>query len=112
LYYSSVKNVCEKIIPHGIGIGLSANGIFASNLEQYELNCEQGDIIALYTDGVTEATNEFNQEFGEDKLEQIIKFNADKNSKEIQEAVISGIHSFANEMPLKDDHTLIIIKFL
>lgn len=73
---------------------------------------ESGDILVLYSDGVTEAENDVEEEFGEERLIASVRKNAKKSSYEIIESVEEDIDNFSLGAPQMDDLTLIIIKRL
>ena len=77
--------------------------------EEAEIPLETGDLLSLYTDGITEAMNDGNEEFGESRLMECLKNNLDKDPHAILEAVISEVRSFSGE-PFADDFTLIVCK--
>jgi serine phosphatase RsbU (regulator of sigma subunit)/predicted enzyme related to lactoylglutathione lyase len=68
-----------------------------------------GDIFALYTDGVTEAFNESEEEFGEDRLIAVLRQNANLPPQEILSATINEIQRFSPHEQY-DDITLIVAK--
>ncbi len=73
---------------------------------------ENGDILALYSDGVTEAENSVEEEFGEKRLIESIRENVDKTSFEIIESVEEEIDNFSSGAPQMDDLTLVLVKRL
>ena len=77
-----------------------------------KLQLEHGDTLLLYTDGVTEATNVNNEEFGEKRLEETLKDAAHQNCQQIINAVKANVDSFAGEAEQSDDITLLAIKRL
>ena len=77
-----------------------------------KLQLEHGDTLLLYTDGVTEATNVNNEEFGEKRLEETLKDAAHQNCQQIINAVKANVNSFAGEAEQSDDITLLAIKRL
>jgi serine phosphatase RsbU (regulator of sigma subunit)/predicted enzyme related to lactoylglutathione lyase len=74
-----------------------------------ECQLAPGDLVALYTDGVTESPNEADEEFGEERLIQCLQRNASLPPQELLNAVIGEIKQFS---PLEqhDDITLIVAK--
>ncbi|MFC1557893.1 PP2C family protein-serine/threonine phosphatase [candidate division KSB1 bacterium] len=68
------------------------------------------DIFLLYTDGVTEAMNLNEEEFGEEHLIKEILTQRDLSSREIKQGIISSIAEFTLHKPQSDDITLMIIK--
>jgi len=75
-----------------------------------ELRLEVGDLLVLYTDGVTEAMNEKREQFGLERLAELIKSKADQPAErictEIHDQVLSWCHHFAD-----DDITLLIARY-
>jgi serine phosphatase RsbU (regulator of sigma subunit) len=74
-----------------------------------ECQLGQGDIIALYTDGVTESFNEHQEEFGEDRLIDSLRRNATLPTKALLSSVIDDIKRFS-PYEQYDDITLIVAK--
>ena len=64
-----------------MGIGLSRNSVFENSLEEIKIHPKSGDILVFYTDGVTEAMNDYMQQYGEEMLKNIIIQNSDKSEK-------------------------------
>lgn len=72
---------------------------------------ETGDILVLYTDGVTEAKNTRDEHFGLERLEQIVRATGDQNSYSICKAVTGAVHYFSSKAGGPgDDLTLSVIK--
>ncbi|GAB1443833.1 hypothetical protein MASR2M39_26770 [Ignavibacteriales bacterium] len=73
---------------------------------------ESGDLIVLFTDGVTEAKNPEDEEFTDEKLEAEVKDVAGLNSGEILEKIKHSVYDHANGAFQSDDITIIVIKVL
>jgi sigma-B regulation protein RsbU (phosphoserine phosphatase) len=71
---------------------------------------EPGEVLAIYTDGITEATNEHGEEFGRDRLAQRILEKIDLPAKQLVEHVHQQVLEFAGHEDLEDDWTLFLIK--
>jgi serine phosphatase RsbU (regulator of sigma subunit) len=69
-----------------------------------------GDILLLYTDGVTEAENRLDQQFGRERLPSIVLANWKVSSAEIVKAVRRAVEEFQDGRPQDDDLTLIAVK--
>jgi sigma-B regulation protein RsbU (phosphoserine phosphatase) len=81
----------------------------------YELTraeLRRGDVAVLYTDGITEAMNPDNEQFGEERLKQTIAAEAasGESSEAIMEAVFQEIERFAGEAAQHDDQTLVVMQ--
>jgi serine phosphatase RsbU (regulator of sigma subunit)/pSer/pThr/pTyr-binding forkhead associated (FHA) protein len=73
---------------------------------------EHGDMIVLYSDGVTEANNLNYDEFGEDRFIEVLKANRNKPASAIVDAVTKALAEFSAGAPQADDITLVVAKRL
>ncbi len=94
---------------------LSADGILLGILEEPEFEeattrLEPGDMLCLYTDGIVEEVDRDEEEFGEKRLEQILKDRVDETPARIAEAVMEAVRGHAAGRELEDDITLIVLK--
>ena len=71
---------------------------------------EPGNLLIMYTDGVTEATNAVGEEFGTDRITRIVKKHQHESSKEICDAIFSANEKFMGRAKAKDDRTVMVIK--
>ncbi len=76
---------------------------------EYQLN--KGDVIYLYTDGVTEAMNKDNALYGEDRLLDVLCANAASDTQAICDAVKADVDLFVGEAPQFDDITMLCLRF-
>ncbi len=80
--------------------------------EQASLHIGIGDCLALYSDGVTEALNSDGDEFGDLRLQAVVRSAADAPAHEIVARVFDALDAFTAETPQYDDITLMILKRL
>jgi PAS domain S-box-containing protein len=92
----------------GFPIGLEEE-IF-SFLDQKQIELDKGDVMVLYTDGITEAENEARQLYGLDRLCEVICENVDKSAIAIRHAVIDDLRSHIGSQKIYDDITLLVLK--
>ena len=76
------------------------------------LQLEHGETLLLYTDGVTEAINVNDEEYGEKRLEETLKDVTQQNCQQIINTVKADVKTFAGEAEQSDDITLLAIKRL
>jgi sigma-B regulation protein RsbU (phosphoserine phosphatase) len=76
------------------------------------IQLESGDLLACFTDGVTEPENEFGEMFGEDRLTDVILKHASCDSEEIIAAVMSSVRDWTGSPELQDDMTLLLARRL
>jgi phosphoserine phosphatase RsbU/P len=109
IYRASTGRV-ERIVPHGLGLGLSDAAIFASELEERTQDYRGGDILVLITDGVTEARDLAGQEYGEDRLTEVIRNAAALTAEEIRDLVVGDLSAFGGGADPHDDQTVVVIR--
>ena len=78
--------------------------------EEESLQLEPGDMLVMFTDGVTEAMNPSNKEFGEERLDAILSRQAGKGSQEMVESIKAGIAEFVEDAEQSDDITMLVLK--
>jgi len=66
-------------------------------------------LLALFSDGITEATSRSGEEFGEERLQAEIEKHSEKPLAEIQTAVLEAVRGWAGD-ELEDDMTLLVVR--
>ena len=75
------------------------------------VNFLSGDILVLYTDGVVEANNQRDEEFGLARLENIVRESSERRAHEIVEAITSAVDEYSAVVGgPEDDLTVSVIK--
>lgn len=100
------KGEMEYLTQGGIALGIFEN----SKYEERPLGLNPGDIMLFYTDGVTEAKNEKEEEFGTKRLKQVINDSYHLSASEIQNRIYQAVKNFTGNLPQADDLTMIVIK--
>ena len=100
----------ESIKTGGIGLGLEKGEVFERTLQEVELKTKPNQIFAFFSDGITEAMNEKDEMFGEDKLNEILKGKSGNRSTEVMDKVWSEVKLFRGSTPVNDDMTMVIVK--
>lgn len=91
--------------------GFVLAGMEGIRYRKNEYQLEKGDVIFLYTDGVTEAMNSANELYGEDRLIKVLERNADSDTQRICDAVKADVDSFVGDAPQFDDITMLCLKY-
>jgi sigma-B regulation protein RsbU (phosphoserine phosphatase) len=100
----------QFLTPAGIGLGLDPGDLFNEKLEEMCIRLQKDDLLLLYTDGVTEAMNHRQEEYGEKRLFACLNSNKTKNVIEQKKELLDSIHKFINGQPQYDDITMVFIK--
>lgn len=105
-YLLSPKGTFKRLKTGGIVLGFINE--FAYSEETLPL--AKGDILFLFSDGVTEAMNPAEEEFGEERLEQILTHHLDKSAAELIDIVLKEIQGYMAGATQADDITIVTIK--
>lgn len=92
----------------GMALGIFANAVYEEN----SIFLKSGDIILFYTDGVTEAKDEKDIEFNEQRLIKAVLGAREKPASKIIEHIIDEIKNYKKDSEFDDDLTLIVLKTL
>lgn len=93
----------------GIAVGLADVATFNECLSETKIKLDLGDTLLLYTDGVVEALNEQQEEWGETRLEQTLLANTGYGAEAVVAAVRTGLLDFVQDVAQYDDMTLLVL---
>jgi sigma-B regulation protein RsbU (phosphoserine phosphatase) len=92
----------------GIVLGMMADMKF----ETEKIQLEPGDRIVMFTDGVTEAVDKDDEEFGEARVQEIICQTKSEGAQVLLDRIIEDVQKFSHGMPQADDITMVVMKAL
>jgi sigma-B regulation protein RsbU (phosphoserine phosphatase) len=98
----------EYLTEGGVALGMFEN----SKYEERPLGISPGDIIVFYTDGVTEAKDEKEEEFGTRRLKRVIHDSRQLSARQIQENIYRAAKDFTGDSAEGDDLTMIVVRVL
>jgi serine phosphatase RsbU (regulator of sigma subunit) len=100
----------ERIDTIDLGFMVGLQHDISSYLDHSEMYLHPGDTLVLYTDGIPEAHNAAREQYGVDRLCQVLSANWEKSAIEIQRAVVADVYRHIGATTLHDDITLVVIK--
>jgi serine phosphatase RsbU (regulator of sigma subunit) len=88
-----------------------AMGVFEdTEFKEAQQKIAPGQIILIATDGIWEARNSKGEMFSKQRIQQIIRRNANSTASEIQDTILDSLKHFQKDAKLEDDMTLVVIK--
>jgi phosphoserine phosphatase RsbU/P len=96
----------EQLASGGLPLGIMP-------MAQYEVGqtrLQNGEVLVIYSDGVSEANNLKGEEFGVDRLEEVVKKHLTASAAGLRDKVESSLSAFTKTAPANDDITLVIVK--
>ncbi len=108
LLLSPCQNQCRQLDADGLILGVKKNVVF----EQKTVTLAQGDLILLYTDGLTEAESPAGEFFGLNRVSDIFVQHAQQSPQTIIKVMLEQLKQFCRSESFKDDITLMVFKRL
>ncbi|MFQ3614770.1 MAG: PP2C family protein-serine/threonine phosphatase, partial [Cyanobacteriota bacterium] len=102
----------EKVDTLDLGFPIGLEADIRDFIAQAEVHLASGDVVVLYTDGITEAENRSRELFGLERLCQVVQSHWQATAGEICKAIITEVRQFIQEQQIFDDLTLVVIKQL
>jgi sigma-B regulation protein RsbU (phosphoserine phosphatase) len=106
IHYRPATHTLAELTRTGIVLGFDT----AAPYQQQTFDTQPGDVLVLYTDGVTEAFNTERQLFGEERLVEIVRSEAGGSAANLIEKLQTALKDFTQETPQSDDITVVIGK--
>jgi serine phosphatase RsbU (regulator of sigma subunit) len=103
---------CDLVTPDGIALGLDDGTIFRRTMRETVLHLAPGDIVALYTDGITEAMNREREMFSFERFLATLKESKGYDAQHLVAAVDDRLSEFIGDVPPHDDLTLVLLRVL
>ena len=104
--YLLIDGRLEQLRSHGLPIGILANSRYLAQTRPFP----QGSYAVLYSDGITEAEDVGDEEFGNERLEAILTEHAGESAELIRNQIADAVDAFVGEAPQKDDETIVIVQ--
>ena len=101
------------VAPDGLVLGVRMESIrsrFEGLLKEHTLTLAPGDVIVLFTDGISEAMNEVRDLYGEDRLCLCVEDHADLEPDALCDEIFESVREFADGAEQHDDMTMIVLK--
>jgi PAS domain S-box-containing protein len=106
LWLSPQQNKCKQLDTEGLILGVYENVIF----EEKKIRLAKGDLILVYTDGLTEAENADGEFFGLERVNEIFIAHSHQAPQKIIDALLKQLKAFCQKDLFNDDITLMVFK--
>jgi serine phosphatase RsbU (regulator of sigma subunit) len=93
-----------------LGVGGTVIGLFPHlSFEEAAVELQPGDVVVAFTDGVSEARNAADEEFGEDRVKELLRATAGMSAAEISSRLADDVRAFIGDAEQHDDLTLVVM---
>ncbi|MBI4889166.1 MAG: SpoIIE family protein phosphatase [Acidobacteria bacterium] len=115
LTYTNAGHLSPILIRQGRALHLDSNGMVVgafpfARYGESAIKLESGDLLVFYTDGITEPENAYGEQFGEDRLEQLLIENSDRLESDLAALVVEEVVKWTASSELQDDMTMLIAR--
>ncbi|MDP9193897.1 MAG: SpoIIE family protein phosphatase [Acidobacteriota bacterium] len=104
--YLIVDGKIDTMKSHGLPIGILSGTRYVTQTRAFPA----GSCVVLYSDGITEAEDIRDEEFGNERLEALLEQHIDYSAALIRDQIADAVDAFVGEAPQKDDETLVIVR--
>ena len=102
--------IVERVDTIDLGFPIGLEETIEDFVFQAQIELNKGDVVILYTDGITEAENNLGEHYGLENLCKILRQNWQKSAQDIRQAVIEDLRSHIGVEKVYDDITLVVLK--
>jgi len=102
----------ELIDTFELGFMVGVKPDISAMVSQMEIQLQPGDGIVLYTDGITEAQNMDEEQYGIERLCEVVSHNWQQSALGIQQAIVADVRQYISEQKVFDDITVLVLKQL
>ncbi len=112
LWYKAKEKTAEFISMEGLGLGIVRNPSYQNHVHEKTFNYQMGDILVLLTDGILEGRNEKGEQFGYERLKNLVEAHPQLAPSILQQVIIDSLHQFVGgDGMIDDDYSLLVVKF-
>lgn len=101
----------ELVKSPGLAMGLTSGTLFRQHLRTETLSLQPGDAVVLYTDGLIEAVNPAGEQFGFERLLEVLRQHRHSSATELKQVLFDAVNAFAGAGgSTRDDLTILVVK--
>ena len=101
----------EYVKPTGLGLGMGTNPFFKKTIVEETVRFDRGDFAVFYTDGVTEARPPDGEEFGYERLQEIVQSAETSSALGMRDAIVMAVDAHMGHEPPEDDLTIVVVRW-
>jgi serine phosphatase RsbU (regulator of sigma subunit) len=97
--------------PVGLAVGMGSREYFAGKIADQQLELRPGDSAVFYTDGITEARRDGGDEFGYERLEEVVRRSTGRSAIDLRDEIVKAVDVHMGHEPPADDLTLVVLRW-
>jgi sigma-B regulation protein RsbU (phosphoserine phosphatase) len=104
------ENSGDFLGSEGMPLGLVPDEVFSGVIRDAQTRFSPGDLLVLYTDGLTETPNDEGKEFAASRLADAVRASRGRSPKNVNDAIMESLQRFSGQTVQRDDLTLVTLK--
>lgn len=108
--YRAATSEVIALAPKGMALGMAPPALFRRSLQVEAFTLADDDALVVFSDGLTEAMNSVQEEYGEERLEAVLRAAGRRSARETRELIVREVEGFVGEAPVHDDLTLVVVR--
>lgn len=109
IYYNRERDTTFNLKANGFALGMTSTSLLEKNLESKKFHFKPGDSVLFYTDGLNEARNDRDEEYGEERIQSLMEIYGSLHAKTIVGKIQSSLEAFIGPVDPLDDVTFTCI---
>jgi hypothetical protein len=111
IVHKSTTKESKTLNSKGLAIGLEKGHLFSHVIEEITVPIEPGDAFVFFTDGISESMNKNGEEFGEERLSQVVaKCNNSTTAEKLLGSITAEVSRFSGNTTQHDDFTMVVVR--
>ena len=110
MYSVSKHEVIELYSRDKKSVGMIGIAGIAVDFPSFDFTMNNQDVLVLFTDGVNEYKNQFDEDYGKERLAEVLKNTGTSSAKKILSEILKDIKNFAQDVSQQDDITILVLK--
>ena len=110
LVFNKHDKSIKHIKPSGMVVGMKAGRIFASSVQEEVQEVRSGDLLLVFTDGISETMNRQGEEYGFERIEELLLQHGSRHPEEILDRILDSVRGFRGGTETQDDMTLMAME--
>jgi sigma-B regulation protein RsbU (phosphoserine phosphatase) len=102
----------ELLRPNGMGLGLTNGEVFRDATDEMSIHLKPGDVCVFYTDGITESRNARGEEYGYERLLDIVASHRTASAEYLKTLLLEDVQRHTGHAAYGDDVTLVVAKWI
>jgi serine phosphatase RsbU (regulator of sigma subunit) len=111
LHFCAATQKAEYCTDKGTALGMVRSAQYRHHIHSYALAYQPGDMLVLFTDGITEARNSRGEQFGYERLRATVEKLAHENLARLQQHLLQQLYEHTGSNDINDDYTTLFVRF-